>query len=60
VTIRELIKSRPDAPPAEAAEALGKRAGQATVSRTLRRLGLPWKKVDARIRRTRMSKAGPT
>ena len=42
--IRELIKSRPDATLAEVAEALGKPAGRATVSRTLKRLGLPRKK----------------
>ena len=42
--IRGLIRSRPDATLAEVAEALGKPAGAATVSRTLKRLGLPRKK----------------
>ena len=42
--IRELIRTRPDVTLAEVAEALGKPAGAATVSRTLTRLGLPRKK----------------
>ena len=42
--IRELIRSRPDATREEVAEALGKPAGAATVSRTLTRRGLPRKK----------------
>jgi transposase len=44
VTIRELIKARPDATLLEVAEALGKPAHACTVSRTLGRLGLPRKK----------------
>jgi transposase len=43
-TIRELIKSKPDATLAEVAEALGKSAHPCTVSRTLARLNLPRKK----------------
>jgi transposase len=43
-TIRELIKSKPDATLAEVAEALGKSAHPCTVSRTLSRLNLPRKK----------------
>jgi transposase len=43
-TIRELIKSKPDATLAEVAEALGKLAHPCTVSRTLARLNLPRKK----------------
>ena len=54
--IRRLIKSRPDATLAEVAEALGKPAGAATVSRTLTRLGLPRKK----SRRTPPSGTGRT
>jgi transposase len=54
--IRELIRHKPDATLAEVAEALGKPAGQATVSRTLKRLGLPRKK----SRRTPPSATGPT
>ena len=54
--IRELIRSRPDATLAEVAEALGKPAGHATVSRTLKRLGLPRKKSP----RTPRSGTGPT
>ena len=54
--IRELIKSKPDATLAEVAEALGKPSGAATVSRTLKRLGLPRKKSP----RTRPSGTGPT
>ena len=54
--IRQLIRERPDATLAEVAEALGKPAGQATVSRTLKRLGLPRKK----SRRTRPSGTGRT
>jgi transposase len=42
--IRELIQRRPDATLAEVAEAMGKPASPATVSRTLERLGLPRKK----------------
>lgn len=42
--IRELIRSKPDATLAEVAEALGKPAHPATVSRTLARLNLPRKK----------------
>jgi transposase len=48
--IRELIRARPDATLAEVAEALAKPASQATVSRTLKRLDLPRKKVHARLR----------
>jgi transposase len=43
-TIRELIKSKPDATLAEVAESLGKPAHVCTVSRTLSRLNLPRKK----------------
>jgi transposase len=43
-TIRELIKTKPDATLLEVAEALGKPAHACTVSRTLGRLGLPRKK----------------
>lgn len=42
--IRELIKRKPDATLAEVAEAIGKPAHPATVSRTLKRLNLPRKK----------------
>jgi transposase len=42
--IRELIKEKPDATLAEVAEAMGKPAHPATVSRTLTRLNLPRKK----------------
>lgn len=42
--IRELIKHKPDATLAEVAEAIGKPAHPATVSRTLKRLNLPRKK----------------
>jgi transposase len=48
--IRELIRNKPDATLAEVAEALGKPAHPATVSRTLARLNLPRKKVHARRR----------
>jgi transposase len=43
-TIRELIRKRPDATLAEVAQAMGKPAHVATVSRTLKRLKLPRKK----------------
>ena len=43
-TIRELIRSKPDATLAEVAAALGKLAHPCTVSRTLARLDLPRKK----------------
>lgn len=42
--IRELIKAKPDATLAEVAQAIGKPAHPATVSRTLARLNLPRKK----------------
>lgn len=42
--IRELIRRQPDATLAEVAEAIGKPAHPATVSRTLTRLKLPRKK----------------
>jgi transposase len=42
--IRDLIRARPDATLAEVAQALGKPAHPATVSRTLARLNLPRKK----------------
>jgi transposase len=42
--IRELIKRKPDSTLAEVAEAIGKPAHPATVSRTLTRLNLPRKK----------------
>ena len=56
LAIRALIKRRPDATPAEVAEAIGKPAHPATVSRTPARLDLPRKK----SRRTPPSRAGPT
>jgi transposase len=43
-TIRDLIKTKPDATLAEVAQALNKPAHPATVSRTLKRLKLPRKK----------------
>lgn len=43
-TIRELIKTKPDATLAEVAQALKKPVHPATVSRTLKRLKLPRKK----------------
>ena len=55
-TIRELIRTRPDATLAEVAAALGKPAGAMTVSRTLKRLGLPRKKSP----RTPRSRVAPT
>jgi len=55
-TIRDLIKAKPDATLAEVAEALGKPAHPATVSRTLKRLELPRKKSP----RTPPSKTGRT
>jgi transposase len=55
-TIRELIKSKPDATLAEVAGALGKPAHPGTVSRTLTRLGLPRKKSP----RTPPSRTGRT
>jgi transposase len=55
-TIRALIRDKPDATLAEVAAALGKPAAESTVSRALKRLGLPRKK----SRRTRPSSAGPT
>lgn len=54
--IRELIRVRPDATLAEVAAALAKPAGQATVSRTLKRLNLPRKK----SRPTPKNSTGPT
>lgn len=42
--IRAFIKHKPDATLAEVAAAIGKPAGAATVSRTLKRLNLPRKK----------------
>lgn len=54
--IRALIEERPDATLAEVAEAIGKPASQATVSRTLKRLDLPRKK----SRRTPPSGTAPT
>lgn len=42
--IRQLIKTKPDATLIEVAQALGKPAHPATVSRTLKRLNLPRKK----------------
>jgi transposase len=54
--IRALIKERPDATLAEVAEAIGKPASPATVSRTLKRLNLPRKK----SRRTPPSGTAPT
>ncbi len=54
--IRELIRTRPDATLAEVAAVLAKPAGAATVSRTLKRLGLPRKKSP----RTPPSNTGPT
>ena len=42
--IRHLIQRKPDATLAEVAEAMGKPASPATISRTLDRLGLPRKK----------------
>jgi transposase len=53
-SIRELIKRKPDATLAEVAEAIGKPAHPATVSRTLTRLNLPRKKSP----RTPPSKTG--
>jgi transposase len=54
--IRELIRDKPDATLAEVAEAIGKPAHPATVSRTLTRLNLPRKKSPrtppSRIERT--------
>jgi transposase len=44
LTIRQLIKEKPDATLVEIAEAIGKPAHPATVSRTLKRLNLPRKK----------------
>lgn len=52
--IRELIRRKPDATLAEVAEAIGKPAHPATVSRTLKRLNLPRKKSP----RTPPSKTG--
>src|SRR5437762_1874033 len=54
--IRELIKQKPDATLAEVAEAIGKPAHPATVSRTLMRLNLPRKKSP----RTPPSRTGRT
>jgi transposase len=54
--IRELIKAKPDATLAEVAEAIGKPAHPATVSRTLKRLNLPRKK----SRHTPPSRTGRT
>lgn len=54
--IRRLIQQRPDATLAEVAEAIGKPASPATVSRTLARLKLPRKK----SRRTPPSATAPT
>ena len=54
--ILDLIERRPDATLKEVAEALGKPAHESTVSRTLRRLGLPRKKSP----RTPASGTGPT
>jgi transposase len=54
--IRELIKHKPDSTLMEVAEAIGKPAHPATVSRTLARLKLPRKKSP----RTPPSKIGPT
>lgn len=54
--IRELIQAKPDATLAEVAQALGKPAHPATVSRTLNRLNLPRKKSP----RTPRSRTGPT
>lgn len=44
--IRDLIRRKHDATLAEVAEAMGKPVYPATVSRTLKRLNLPRKKVD--------------
>jgi transposase len=54
--IRQLIQRQPDATLAEVAEAIGKPASPATVSRTLKRLKLPRKK----SRRTPPSATAPT
>ena len=54
--VRALIRQRPDATPAEVAEAVGKPACPGTVSRTLARLELPRKK----SRRTPPSGTAPT
>lgn len=54
--IRELIRRKPDATLAEVAEAIGKPAHPATVSRTLTRLNLPRKKSP----RTRPSRTDRT
>jgi len=48
--IRKLIRDKPDATLIEVAMALGKPAHHGTVSRTLKRLNLPRKKVDSRRR----------
>jgi transposase len=54
--IRELIRRKPDATLVEVAEAIGKPAHPATVSRTLKRMNLPRKKSP----RTRPNKTART